>query len=573
MRLEKLEIKSSFKNINKLLLSFSDTKGVTVLIGNNGSGKSNILEAISDIFAGLYNGSISSTFDYYLEYSIDGHKVEVAYKDKKELFRVDNKVVNISNNYLPSRLIACYSGEESRLWETYFEPFYKNYIKGLRGQIAPLNNSLIFINKYYWNIALLTFYFHDFERFTDLRDFCQNDIGIRNVNGISFKFSIAKLKTWEDNPVITNFVETLNPDNKKTITISIEELRKRLSNFTVGQFFDYLTAAHMPKNNKLITHVTFNYNDKLTGESFSEGEKKLILLRLILDVISDEKSLILMDEPDSHIHISRKNDIQKILWEKPLKEDAHPREIILTTHSPTLTHCFEPQHIIMLERDENGYAKTIDKDKQEIVHQLTDGVWSYQEQNIFLSSNKDVLLVEGKFDKIYISEALKRLKPKHKEYEALDFEYFPMGGAEGLENFINKFTPKEGQKIIAVLDRDDAGKKPIEAILDNEIDLKTFKYDKKKDVYLMLYPTTEGWGVSSFLVEDYFKKSTLKEFFKDFIYEKIDNDSFKEIPKDIKTQLKRKLPDICQQKNKFADSEFDGFKVLFDKIIEIKKDK
>ena len=50
MRFKNLWI-DGFKNLNNFELDFTDKCGITLLIGNNGSGKSNILEAISAIFA------------------------------------------------------------------------------------------------------------------------------------------------------------------------------------------------------------------------------------------------------------------------------------------------------------------------------------------------------------------------------------------------------------------------------------------------------------------------------------------------------------------------------------------
>ncbi|MDM1721880.1 TOPRIM nucleotidyl transferase/hydrolase domain-containing protein [Acinetobacter towneri] len=191
----------------------------------------------------------------------------------------------------------------------------------------------------------------------------------------------------------------------------------------------------------------------------------------------------------------------------------------------------------------------------------------YQEQNVFLNSNKDILLVEGKFDKIYISEAIKRLK-KYKKYQSLDFEFFPMGGAEGLQNFIDKFTPKDGQKIIAILDRDSAGVKPIEEVLNKKIDSKTFDFEKNKNVYLALYPKKVGWRVENFVVEDYFDKSFIyKEALK--LIQSAD-DTFKMFPNKVKDKIKETLPDKCQQET-FADKHFNGFKILLDKLVEIKK--
>lgn len=54
MKLQRLHIKG-FRNIDDLDLDLSDQNGLSVLIGNNGSGKSNILEAVVAIFASLYH--------------------------------------------------------------------------------------------------------------------------------------------------------------------------------------------------------------------------------------------------------------------------------------------------------------------------------------------------------------------------------------------------------------------------------------------------------------------------------------------------------------------------------------
>ena len=53
MRIKTLYIKD-FANIQNETFDFYGGDGLTLLIGNNGSGKSNLLECISDIFSNLY---------------------------------------------------------------------------------------------------------------------------------------------------------------------------------------------------------------------------------------------------------------------------------------------------------------------------------------------------------------------------------------------------------------------------------------------------------------------------------------------------------------------------------------
>lgn len=53
-----------YKNLNNLELSFDDNSTVNALIGNNGSGKSNVIEALTRVFTSVYN---DSTVDFVYE--------------------------------------------------------------------------------------------------------------------------------------------------------------------------------------------------------------------------------------------------------------------------------------------------------------------------------------------------------------------------------------------------------------------------------------------------------------------------------------------------------------------------
>ncbi|CAA0224663.1 ATP-dependent nuclease [Tenacibaculum maritimum] len=558
MRLEKLHIQSRFKNLENITIDFTNKEGLSVLIGNNGTGKSNIIEAISSVFAGLYDNVKNPIFSYLIKYSVRNNDVEITFDHNSKIYtcKVNNSINNINNQYLPKQVISCYSGEESRLWNDYFDHFYKNYINAIKGATIP-SQPLVFINKYYWDIALLTFHFYDFDAFTDLRDFCQKDLGIETVNFITFEFDTQKINSWQTNPVV-NFVKAINPKNDSSLKLSLTELKTRLSYISSNQedFFNYLTAAFMPKDDKLITNIKFNFNNNLTTSCLSEGEKKLVLVKLILEVIGDESSLILLDEPDSHIHISRKENLQKLL------NDYNNRENVLTTHSPTLTHCFDNKHIIMLAKNENKDTEIIEKEKQEIVYQLTNGMWSYQEQNIFLNSQNDILLIEGKTDETFLRKALSVLKQSTAEYSNLEFEYLPCGGADGVKLLADKFTPRAGQNIIALFDRDGAGWKAINGIFNETNKWKSSNFgDYKKcgDLTIMPYPKRNYFKGSNFNVEDYFPKKILNKY-------ALKN--FKGLDSLVsKKDFKKSIETDCEN---FHNSDFKHFKKLFDLILKVK---
>ena len=107
---------SGYKNIQNLDISFKDQDGITVLIGNNGCGKSNIIEALSSIFAGLYQEKLHTPeFSYRIQYEILYHEIEIVF-DKEYVITVDNNQISKAtlekdkNIYLPKNVIACYSG-------------------------------------------------------------------------------------------------------------------------------------------------------------------------------------------------------------------------------------------------------------------------------------------------------------------------------------------------------------------------------------------------------------------------------------------------------------------------------
>ena len=57
----------------------------------------------------------------------------------------------------------------------------------------------------------------------------------------------------------------------------------------------------------------------------SEGEKKLILVKTVLEILSDEKTLVLMDEPDAHLHEGRKPALCNMMREYPNRQKSKNR--------------------------------------------------------------------------------------------------------------------------------------------------------------------------------------------------------------------------------------------------------
>lgn len=577
MKLKTLWI-DGFKNLSNVNIDFSNKNGTTVLIGNNGSGKSNVLEAISKIFFYIYHDKLDemdSKFKFVIEYNINNFDIQITKKrnltfkrkkpTNKNYQNIDKNVIYnvlplrlphtlVDKPYYPSQVIALYSGEESRLWEEYYKDYYIQYNKEIIQNKINIekNPPMIYINKYYWDIALLTMFASDI----NIDDIIEN-VKLKEVR---FEINLKKLDEFRRakyNEVVS-FVDNFYFDRNgqrinetQQILIGEEELKDRLSNETHRRLFNLLCVAKLPKqiDDKLIMDLELKFDNGLSTRDFSEGTKKRILLKLALNILADTDSLVLFDEPDSHIHVANKKQIKTIL------EDTEDIETILTTHSPTLMNIFENH----LEYLENGQIKG--SEKAEILKEITGDMMSYTQQQIILNSNSDLLLVEGKTDIEYIKIALNKLSA---DYSTLKFEYIPIGGTDSLQHFIEKFTPKENQTIIALLDRDDAGKKALKQVFQEDKDINTFSYEKIKNMYVVVYPKKDNYLNNNFLVEDYFETTVINDMAKEIIGKY--NDSFKSYP-NIAKQIKHDLPTKCEG---FVKEEFNGFKKLFDLILEIK---
>jgi len=563
MKLKRIWV-NGFKNLNDFELDLSQNIGLSVLIGNNGSGKSNVLEAMSAIFTGLFKLSTPQrkpTFEYEIEYELN----EIAYKVTLKRRGNDDLVYSFFENNsqvqkrefeidiidkLPDNLIALYSGEELRLWDTYYRHLYSDFMTEIRGAFQGLPSPrLMYLNKDYWNISLLTLLYSTLDNNIE---FCKKLLKIDSLDDVTIRFNFNQdnLTNFTENSIV-NFVKSLNSDDGESITIGIQSLRDNQLVSGERELFLKLMAAVMDKQSryKLIENITINFGNDLTTESLSEGEKKQILLRSALEILATPNSLILFDEPDSHIHVANKGQIKSML------DEYENRETILTTHSPTLMHKFDSQLIYLDKGEVQG------NEKLEILKAISGNSMSYTEQQILLNSDHDILLVEGKTDVEYIKVALEKLKD---EYLGLNFGYIPFGGTDQLQHFIGQFEPKDGQTIIALLDRDPAGGKALKQVFGAQRDINSFSFESLQNMYVAVYPKKDGYTNDRFLVEDYFHGPIIDDMAKEIIENH--TDSFSGYP-NIAKQIKNNLPTKCK---KFDKEEFAGFRKLFDLIVNIK---
>ena len=202
MRLDKFTIGSAkesnthrFKNLKNVTIDFDQDHWVTVVIGWNGTGKSNVLEALAILFRDLIGKERKPPFAFRLAYRMgagealrhihidadpdrakEPYKIHVATDDEA---RGKNSVLPICENepavsalrggeikfntlvadessYLPRYVFSYYSGESPRMYEI-FKPYLEKFDSKLRKGVDPGLKRLFYAMPVHSQFVLLAF--------------------------------------------------------------------------------------------------------------------------------------------------------------------------------------------------------------------------------------------------------------------------------------------------------------------------------------------------------------------------------------------------------------------------------
>lgn len=547
---------NGYKNLKeKTVLDLSSCTNYAAFIGLNGSGKSNILEAVSLIFSVFYHNK-SVDFKYNLKYVIDNKTVTLT--DGK--LNVEGVAKAIPKKdfelYLPNNIITSYSGEELRLWEEVYLDSYAEFFKDLKKKHSAVPD-LLYINKYSWEIALITLLCSDKPQ---VKKFINEVLRIGVDVDIIIELDNSKYGLYETNEALSlvKRISSLKEQAKGGI-IHINEIRtldlNQQSNLDFcKKIFYFLFVTSMPEKgpkvniDKIIQKISLQFNG-YDVKKLSEGEKKLILITCINDILSDKNTLVLLDEPDSHIHIERKKAIKNLV-------EKNEHFTLLTTHSPSLLNCFDEHNIFILsDKDENGVIP-IKADKQKHLSEISGGEFSLMNATMIASTQKDILLVEGTNDYNYLNEALKRFKT---DYPSFNFLMINCGGAGNVGAILEQsILPilSDNQFCLCLFDEDGAGKNGMESVQ------KMTTEKEKKNIKCLLHPRHSSFpeDMKEFFMEDYFDVTAYRDLITAEIAKKQKFRDYEQMPKAKGV--------IESNYKKFPDSAYNNFKVFLDKILE-----
>lgn len=555
----------NLKDADKVTFDFSNCTNYTALIGLNGSGKSNILEAVSLIFSSLYHNT-KLNFDYFLVYEIDGVMVQV--RDNAMIITEPNgeSLITVAksahNKYLPTNVIASYSGEELRMWESIYLDSYSDFFQDIKKQTSFVPK-LLYINKFSWEFALIALLSSDDPI---IKSFVKDILKIGENTEVQFTIEEENYGLYTDNEalsLIKRLIELQKESVTNTIpiqTIATLDLNQKDNKDFTQKLFYYLFITGMPvkgdkiKADKIIRKTKIIF-DGIDVKMLSEGEKKLILIYTITHLLADNRTLILLDEPDSHIHIERKKDIIDVI-------DKENCFTLFTTHSPKILNCINENNIRLIKNSVGIGVEVLKLDKINALSEITNGEFSIIDATLAFSTSKDILLVEGTNDYNYIKKAIEKLSP---EYDQFDFHIINCGGADNVPAVLEQSLLsiiKNSQLCLCTFDYDGQGKVNYHKIKEiaaaqNKINIKTMFHTKLDG--------TQHLDNTDFYMEDYFPIDTYRNDIINAVTSKTTYKDLENLKKDFQTPKS-----IIKSKYKSLDrSQFENFRILLDEILTI----
>jgi predicted ATPase len=258
MRVDRLFLKN-FKNLKNFEVDFDVTSPRQVVVGRNGVGKSNLLEALAQIFREL-DLEEESQIEYEVEYHCNGHYVKITSEQglarkkgadvtfkrtfaiapdkgkaeethgsrlyrtisRTEFYRSNRPTGGVVNpdRLLPQYVFGYYSGVSGRFNEIFAKHEEKYYREQITGEEAPLR-PLFLAKPHHSQFALLSFFASHDEPATL---FLQNEFRIKGLESVLFALhepywkrhrrkdyesTLTDERFWQAGGKVAGFLDTL----------------------------------------------------------------------------------------------------------------------------------------------------------------------------------------------------------------------------------------------------------------------------------------------------------------------------------------------------------------------------
>lgn len=426
MKIKRIYIQN-FRNLNDFKIEFADAAQVVAFIGDNGAGKSTVLEAINIIFTHVAYGKLENVGgllkgDFEIEYYIDDYKFVVAcnhhvYSISKENVKLKRKEIAVQSQCVPATIHNYYAGETKRLMlfsedlELGFDKDYSNALIKDKPLYMPKLNHISIKDL---DILIIANYVYE----TDAWDVVKTMLKISSVEnmveGVLLKPRWASkaakaTNLWNATGFQAKFINDIAMDITPIFSNEPERVEFKINNVlelkkyseTVYDLFVKLKAL---KYDGYLDNLKVLINDGYNINFLSEGQKQLATLYLLLWLTREQKALFLLDEFDVYLHPNWQRQFIKMLCDVDIRG-----QVIFTTHSPATISGLRQENVFIMR---NGKvflpaSETYNRALDEIMEEQMEVSMRSKEVDELISKFKQAVTDKDKEGAIKINGKLK----------------------------------------------------------------------------------------------------------------------------------------------------------------------
>jgi ABC-type cobalamin/Fe3+-siderophores transport system ATPase subunit len=392
MRLERLGL-GDYKNLRDVEVRFRGD-ATTILLGRNGTGKSNLIEALVEIFAALHRGRMPR-FDVELSYRCNDRLVEIIARSGKGELLVDGLRIPRTQlkerraELLPRHVFAYYSGPSDRLLRHFEESqrrFYDELLRQKAGSAGPPLRPLFYAQAVHSQFVLLA---NDESVSPAVAKIVRERLGIQAIESVLFVLkrpewskagraaAIAKTDAyWGASGEVRTLVDRIHRiafAPAATTTRVRQQFNKpgrmqerRLLYLPDSERLGELVAEYQSQRDFFKALESLYISDMLeevrirvrrtddvvmTFTELSEGEQQLLTVLGLIAFTSEDESLFLLDEPDTHINPWWASEYVGRTVE--VLAQARNTHVLMATHDPIIVGEVEREDILLFELDES----------------------------------------------------------------------------------------------------------------------------------------------------------------------------------------------------------------------------
>lgn len=393
MTIDKIRIQN-FKIFKQFEMDFNPD--LNILVGNNGSGKSTILEAINLALTGYYHGKPAKTElsqDMFNKNSVDKYIKGVKDHTSPELPAI---VIELYMSNIPS----IYSGTNNSLktdsmgirYTIEFDEDYKDEYSEVLKQDSVKSLPIEYYTCVWESFAEKAITYRSVPTKTSYID----SSSYRYQNG--FDVYISKIMKNLMSP--HQEVQIMQAHRKMKESFmeneSIRDINENIRNSLSGPLSKVSISVELGTKSAWETSLVTQLDD-ISFDNIGKGNQCILKteMALLVNIEPDSSNVILIEEPENHLSYSNMNELIDLI-----ASESEPHQTIITTHSSFVINRLGLGNIHILSSDGN-VTKLNNLDPDGFFKKRS----GYDTLRIVLS--RKVILVEGDSDDLIVQKAYK----------------------------------------------------------------------------------------------------------------------------------------------------------------------